>query len=66
MRYESPPMPVNLSASSGSMNLRGMFQEESDQTGPSSDTDMSDEMGKKVFSAEDLEDVANLFEVRKS
>ncbi len=59
-------MPVNLSASSGSMNLRGMFQEESDQTGPSSDTDMSDEMGKKVFSAEDLEDVANLFEVRKS
>ena len=58
MRYESPPMPVNLSTS-GNFDLNGIFQGESDEP----QGDIGDK--PKSMSAEDLEDVANLFEIRK-
>lgn len=59
MKYESPPMPVNLSASS-TMNIQGVFGDEGND--PRSGIRL--EQGN--LSAEDLQDVAEMFEVRKS
>ena len=57
MKYESPPMPVNLSAT-GSMNIRGLFADDGSVEPQSGLRDVN-------VSADDLQDVANLFEVRK-
>ncbi|KAL3792577.1 hypothetical protein HJC23_005547 [Cyclotella cryptica] len=65
MRYESPPMPVNLSASGDIM--RGMF--DSSDGGAEGVGLSSGQRGRVVkpsFSADDLQDVNNLFEIRKS
>lgn len=57
MRYESPPMPVNLSAAG--LNIQGLFANEGDAQPQSGIQDVN-------VSAEDLQEVANLFEVRKA
>jgi hypothetical protein len=57
MRYESPPMPVNLSAAG--LNIQGLFANEGEVEPQSGLQDVN-------LSAEDLQDVANLFEVRKT
>ena len=58
MKYESPPMPVNLSAA-GNMNIQGLFADEGNVEPRSGLQDVN-------VSAEDLEEVANMFEVRKT
>ena len=58
MKYESPPMPVNLLASSA-MNIQGLFGDESNVEPRSG-------LNPLNLSADDLQDVAQLFEVRKS
>ena len=58
MKYESPPMPVNLSTS-GNLDLSGIFQGENNEP----QAEIGDK--PKSLSAEDLEEVANLFEIRK-
>ena len=62
MKYESPPMPVNLQTS-GELNLSGIFQGEDDEL-KSSNVD-SESGVKKGISAEDLQEVANLFAISK-
>ena len=57
MKYESPPMPVNLSAT-GNMNIQGLFSDEGNVEPRSGLQDVN-------VSAEDLQEVANMFEVRK-
>ncbi|KAL9186664.1 hypothetical protein ACHAXT_005902 [Thalassiosira profunda] len=59
MKYESPPMPVNLSVSDN-----GIFQGEADELKGGGMAKAGDS-GKKSLSAEDLQEVANLFEIRK-
>jgi len=60
MKYESPPMPVNLSTS-GSLDMN-LFQGDGDNL-----LQQRDGGGDNVqsVSAEDLQEVANLFEIRK-
>lgn len=58
MKYESPPMPVNLSAT-GSMNIQGLFTDEGSVEPQSGIQNVN-------LSAEDLQDVADMFEVRKA
>lgn len=61
MKYESPPMPVNLSASSA-LNIQGLFADEGNvdpQIG------LQEANLETNFSADDLQEVAELFEVRK-
>ena len=53
-------MPVNLSTT-GSLDLGGMFHEEDNTTKIGN----IGEGKSQNFSAEDLQDVANLFEIRK-
>ncbi|KAL7465006.1 hypothetical protein ACHAXS_005337, partial [Conticribra weissflogii] len=66
MRYESPPMPVNLTASG--MNFRGLL-EDLDLVTSSGDGFEHDTRQQKVaennLSADDLQDVAALFEIRE-
>ena len=62
MKYESPPMPVNLTTS-GSLDLSGMFQEEDNRPRGES---IGEGKSQKSLSAEDLQEVANLFEIRKT
>eukprot|EP00571_Detonula_confervacea_P004055 CAMPEP_0172329148 /NCGR_PEP_ID=MMETSP1058-20130122/60728_1 /TAXON_ID=83371 /ORGANISM="Detonula confervacea, Strain CCMP 353" /LENGTH=1223 /DNA_ID=CAMNT_0013046305 /DNA_START=38 /DNA_END=3710 /DNA_ORIENTATION=- len=65
MKYESPPMPVNL-ATSGNLDLSGIFHKKDDE--PRGDIiGMAGGKGdaQKSMSAADLQDVANLFEIRK-
>jgi len=67
MKYESPPMPVNLSTL-GNMDFGGIFHNEADdeRKGDAIDTgDKGDAKSQKSISAEDLQEVANLFEIRK-
>ena len=60
MKYESPPMPVNLSTS-GPLDMN-LFQGDGDNL-----LQQRDGGGDNVqsVSAEDLQEVANLFEIRK-
>ncbi|KAL7548223.1 hypothetical protein ACHAWF_011515 [Thalassiosira exigua] len=55
IKYESPPMPVNLSTSD-SLDFSGVLHGEADEPA---------DIGNKSISAEDLQEVANLFEIRK-
>lgn len=65
MKYESPPMPVNLSTS-GNLDMSGIFQGESDDLkGDSIGAEGDGRVAPKSLSAEDLQEVANLFEIRK-
>ena len=60
-------MPVNLSTS-GNMDFGGIFHNENDdeRKGDAIDTgDKGDVKSNKSISAEDLQEVANLFEIRK-
>lgn len=64
MKYESPPMPVNL-ATSGNLDLSGLFhQGDKEPRGDIIDTGASKASEKQSISAEDLEEVANLFEIK--
>ena len=56
-------MPVNLAAS-GSLNLSGIFQDEDEEPKGGVVVD-PEHQAKKSISAEDLQEVANLFEIRK-
>ena len=60
-------MPVNLSTS-GNMDFGGIFRNENDdeRKGDAIDTgDKGDVKSNKSILAEDLQEVANLFEIRK-
>ena len=61
MRYQSPPMPVNLSASDDVM--AGIF---GNSDGPASDAAVDRNPLAPSLSADDLVDVNNLFAVRGS
>lgn len=64
MKYESPPMPVNLSTS-GNLDISGIFEgEDGEPRGNIVGTD-DGRVAPKSLSAEDLQEVANLFEIRK-
>ena len=56
MKYESPPMPVNLSAA-GPMNIQGLFADESN---------VQPQSGFPLRVSADLQDVAEMFEVRNA
>jgi hypothetical protein len=64
MRYESPPMPVNLSASGDIM--RGIFESSDEGAELVGSSAVHRGVVKPSFSADDLQDVNNLFEIRKS
>ena len=57
-------MPVNLAASGG-LNLSGIFQDEDEEPKGGVIVDPEHQARKKSISAEDLQEVANLFEIRK-
>lgn len=64
MRYESPPMPVNLSASG---NIMKSFFADSDGAGEDADAAAVNRGGVgPSFSSEDLQDINQMFEIRKS
>ena len=62
MRYESPPMPVNLSTA-GDLNLSGFLEEDDLPQGDMIGLGGSDE-AQKSLSAEDLQEVADLFKIQ--
>lgn len=65
LKYESPPMPVNLSTS-GNLDISGIFhKEENEPKGDIIEPGHGDAKKNKSISAEDLQEVANLFEIRK-
>ena len=67
IKYESPPMPVNLSAS-GPVDLSGLLVGDNTDVPQRESFDTNEDRGKasKIFSAEDLQAVADLFQIRKS
>jgi hypothetical protein len=64
MKYESPPMPVNLSTS-GTVDLSGVFQDEDNELKGNVNIAGGDGKAPRSISAEDLKEVAKLFEVKK-
>jgi len=65
LKYESPPMPVNLSTS-GNLDISGIFhKEDNEPKGDIIEPGHGDGKKNKSISAEDLQEVANLFEIRK-
>ncbi|KAL3810970.1 hypothetical protein ACHAXA_005386, partial [Cyclostephanos tholiformis] len=58
MKYESPPMPVNLSENIGLRRILG------EQSGGGIDDDVQAREEQRILSVDDLQDVADMFQIR--
>ena len=58
MKYESPPMPVNLSENIGLRRILG------EQSVGGIDDDVQAREEQRILSADDLQEVADLFQIR--
>ena len=58
MKYESPPMPVNLSENIGLRRILG------DQSSGEINGDTQAREEQRILSVDDLQDVADLFQIR--